>query len=91
MFEFESVREEYRRTYNTDPPKEMRDQARKLTFTDIVGLAQLNSREYQSQKEALYSAALGLTRERYRYQTKFSAAGNGTSSNYDHTRDAGVL
>ena len=90
MFEFESVREEYRRTYNTDPPKEMRDQARKLTFTDIVGLAQLNSREYQSQKEALYSAALGLTRERYRYQTKFSAAGNGTSSNYDHTRDAGV-
>ncbi len=90
MFEFESVRDEYKRTYNADPPKEMRDQARKLTFADIVSLAQLNSREYQSQKESLYSTALSLTRERYRYKTKFSAAGNGASVDYDHVRDAGV-
>ena len=90
MLEFESVRTEYQRSYNREPAKELRDQAPKLTFTDIVSLAHLNSREYQLQKEALYTAALALTRERYNYKTKFSATGNGTSVDYDHIRDEGA-
>ena len=90
MLEFKSVREEYRRTYKSEAPEGLRDQAPKLTFPDIITLARLNSREYQSQKESLYSTALALTRQRYNYMTKFSAAGNGASLDYDHVRDDGV-
>ncbi len=90
MLEFKSVREEYRRTYKNEAPEQLRDQAPKLTFPDIIALARLNSREYQSQKETLYSTALALTRQRYNYMTKFSAAGNGASLDYDHVRDSGV-
>jgi len=90
MLEFESVREEYRRTFKTDPPEALRDQSPKLTFSNIVELAYLNSREYQAQKETLYSAALALTLERYDYMCKFSAAGNGVDVNYDHARTDGV-
>ena len=86
MLEFESVRQEYLRTFGSAAPKSLRDQAQKLTFPDIVTLARLNSREYQSQKEALYSSALALTRQRYNYMTKFSASGNGASLDYDHVR-----
>jgi hypothetical protein len=90
MLEFETVRDEYRRTFETDPPEELRDPSPKLTFTNIVELAYLNSRDYQAQKEALYSAALALTLERYDYLCKFSAFGNGVDVNYDHVRTDGT-
>jgi len=93
MLEFQSVREEYRRTREAypeaDPPETLRDRSRKLTFDDIVELAYLNSREYQTQKETLYSAALALTLQRYDYMCKFSVAGNGVDVNYDHVRTDG--
>jgi len=90
MVEFESVREEYRRTFDTDPPETLHDPSPKLTFNDIVELAYLNSRDYQRQKETLYLAALALTLERYDYMCKFSAAGNGADVNYDHIHTNGV-
>ena len=90
MLEFDSVRLEYRRTFGAAAPRSLRDQAQKLTFPDIVTLARLNSRDYQSQKEALFSSALALTRQRYNYMTKFSAVGNGASLDYDHVRTDGT-
>jgi hypothetical protein len=90
MLEFASVRQEYRRTYQVDAPESLRDQAVRLAFADIVTLARLNSREYQSQKESLYSSALSLTRERYNYMTKFSSGGNTVSLDYDHVRTDGA-
>ncbi|MEK6238075.1 MAG: hypothetical protein N2C14_25455, partial [Planctomycetales bacterium] len=47
-------------------------------------------REYQAQKETLYSSALALSLERYDYMCKFSAAGNGVDVNYDHVRTDGA-
>ena len=90
MLEFASVRQEYRRTFQVDAPQSLRDQAVRLAFDDIVTLGRLNSREYQSQKESLYSSALSLTRERYNYMTKFSTGGNTVSLDYDHVRIDGA-
>jgi len=90
MLEFESVRGEYRRSFETEPPETLHDPSRKLTLNNIVELAYLNSREYQAQKEGLYIAALGLTLERYDYLCRFSVGGNGVDVNYDHFRTDGV-
>ena len=89
MLEFESIRGEYRRAFETDPPEALRDPSPKLTFSNIVELAYLNSREYQRQKEILYSAAMALTLERYDYMCKFTTFGNGVDVNYDHIRTNG--
>jgi Outer membrane efflux protein len=86
MLEFESVRREYRDSFKTAAGAEPRDTSRRLTLDNIVALALLNSREYQSSKEVLYRAALALTLERYEYQLKFSPNGNGTIVDYAHTR-----
>lgn len=85
MFEFESIRDEYEQTYKTGPSAQQRDQSQRLTLRDIVKLAQINSREYQTQKETLYNVALRLTFERYQYQLKFAPAGNGTDVEYLHS------
>ena len=90
MLEFESVRVEYRRTYGSDPPAALRDDARKLTFDNIVELGFLNSRSYQTDKETLYRAALQLTLRRYDYMTKFTPFGNGSAVDFDHGRTNNV-
>ena len=84
MLEFESVRQEYVKTFGSEPPPELSDTAQRLTLEDILYLASLNSREYQVQKENLYRAALTLSFERYRFQLKFSTSGNGGDVNYQH-------
>ena len=90
MLEFESVRTEYRRTYERDPEPSELDQSPRFALEDIVDTAQLNSREYQSQKETLYSVAMRLSLERFDYDLKLSTGGNRTAANYSHARDAGV-
>jgi len=90
MLEFKSVREEYRRTFGEDPPATLRDTARRLTFCNIVELAYLNSREYQTQKETLYKSALALSLRRYDYMCKFTASGNSVAADYDHVRNNGA-
>ena len=65
MFEFSSIRDEYDRTFDREPPPEQRDDSPRLALEDIVELALINSREYQAQKETLYRAALALSLERY--------------------------
>lgn len=89
MLEFESIRLEYQRTYDHEPPPELRDPSRKLTLDDIVELGQINARDYQTQKESLYRTALALTLERFDYELKLSTGGNGVDVNHTHTRDAG--
>lgn len=90
MCEFESVREEYRRTHDAERPDDLRDNSPRLALEEIVDLALLNSREYQTEKEQIYLAALDLTLERFDYALKFSPTGNGTAVNYDHTRTGGT-
>ena len=85
MFEFESARDEYEFTYGRQPSEQFADAAPRLTLEDIVYLASINSREYQTQKETLYRAALRLSLERFDYALKFSTSGNRMAANYDHT------
>jgi len=90
MFESASVREEYARTYGQEPSDDQRDQSQRLTLEDIVDLALINSREYQSQKETLYRAALVLSLERFDYDMKFATGGNRNEVNHSHSREAGI-
>lgn len=89
MFEFESVREEYGRTFGEEPSPGQRDASPRLSLEDILHLAGINSREYQRQKELLYLAALRLTLDRFDYDLKFSTGGNRHTVDYAHNRFRG--
>lgn len=90
MLEFQSIRLEYVQSFGEEPPPEMLDDSPRLALEDIIELTHLNSRELQTQKEALYQAALALTLERFDYQLKPSASGNGSAANFRHNRFAGI-
>lgn len=90
MFEFRKLRDEYRKSFGTEPGPEQYAPGKRLTLEDIVELALLNSREYQTQKETLYRVSLDLSLERFAYQLKFSPFNNGTAVNWNHTRSAGT-
>ena len=90
MFEFESIREEFRRTFGHLPSDSQRDMAQALAHEDIIELALLNSREYQTQKETLYRFALRLSLQRFDYDLKFTTNGNRVTTNYTHARDGGI-
>ncbi|MCA9144751.1 MAG: TolC family protein [Planctomycetaceae bacterium] len=90
MFEFESIREEFRLTFGDAPSDAQRDDAQALALEDIIELALLNSREYQTQKETLYRAALRLSLQRFDYDLKFSTSGNRIATDYTHARDGGI-
>lgn len=89
MLEFASVREEYVRTYNEPAPRGPDDIPR-LTLANIMELALLNSRAYQTQKETLYANALRLTQQRYQYELRPTPFGNGTELDYTHSRVDGT-
>ena len=89
MLEFESVRTEYQRAFRDAAPP-VPDAGQGLTLAQIVELASRNSREYQTQKEQLYTAALSVSLLRYEYELKFSPSGNGAALNYASNRDNGV-
>ena len=92
MLEFESVRSEYRQLADqVEGLSAAKADVRRLALFDIVQLARLHSREYQSQKEALYIAALDVALQRFDYDLKFSAGGiNGVDVDYRHTRSGGT-
>jgi len=85
MFEFASVRSEYERQYRTTVPDAERDASPRLPLDEIVTLALLNSREYQTAKERLYTAALAVTLQRFDFSTRFQPA-NGADVDYLHER-----
>ena len=88
--EFSSVRDEYEQTYRTSPSKALDEDAPRLSLEDLLEIAVRDSREYQTQKELLYRAALRLSLERFDYQLKFSPTGNGTAVDWVHQNDAGI-
>ncbi len=89
MLEFESVRTEYQRAFRGAASPSVPDATQGLTLAQIVELASRNSREYQTQKEQLYSAALAVSLLRYEYELKFSPSGNGSALNYASNRSNG--
>ena len=88
--EFSSVRDEYEQTFGQQPPESLFSTASKLTLEDLINVAVRNSREYQTQKEILYRAALRLSLERFDYQLKFTPVGNGTRVDWRHRNDVGI-
>lgn len=90
MLEFETVRAEYEATYGRPPSSDLLDDSPRLALEDIIDLTLLNSRELQTQKEALFRTALALTLERFDYQLRPSVGGNGTAALYDHNRSGGM-
>lgn len=90
MFSFQTVRDEYARTYGNPPDESQMDASPKLTLEDIIDLTLLNSRELQTQKENLYRVALALTLERFDYQLRPSFGNNGTATDYNHIRNNGI-
>ena len=64
--------------------------ADRLTLEDVVDIALLNSREYQTQKESLFLVSLALSQERFAYANKFSNFGNGTDLGFTHNRALGI-
>lgn len=89
MLEFESVRDEYRDTFQQDPDPKQLDAAPRLALEDIIDQASLNSRDLQTQKELLYRVALALTLDRFEYQLKPSMGGNNTAVDFIHNRSGG--
>ncbi len=94
MLEFDSIRREADYTKENFDDFELSSQVEsnepELTLEDIVDLALLNSREYQTQKETLFLVSLNLSEERFAYVNKFSNFGNGTVPDYTHNRSGGI-
>ncbi len=92
MVDFASIRKEADDTasaFGVQVFAEQSDDVRQFTLEDIVDLAVLNSRDYQTQKENLYLFALQLSQERFDYQCNFRP-NNGFSLGYDHNRFSGI-
>ena len=90
MLAFESVRAEYESAFEEAPPEDLLGDRRLLDFDDIVQLALLDSREYQAQKEALYSTALAAAQARYQYSPRLSPTDTGGTAEYANERSGGT-
>lgn len=94
MLDFESIKSEADSTKEEYGAFSLQfneaDDVPSLTLEDVVDLALLNSRDYQTQKEALYLVALQLSQERFAYQSKFTNGGTGTALDYNHIRSGGT-
>ena len=90
MLEFDSVIEEYRKRHGVAPSAGLRDQADRLSLQWIIQVALIESREYQSEKEQLYRAALSLSRERFDYRPRLAQNGLGTDAALTQTRSGGT-
>lgn len=86
MLEFESVREEFIKTFGADSPLLDATADSRANLNELVDIARRNSREYQTQKEQLYVSALNLSLERFDYQLRFTPRGNGTDVDYVSSR-----
>lgn len=90
MFEFESLRAEYRQSFPDSDEDLISSQVQQLALPQLMELATINSREFQTRKELLYRAALVLTRQRYQFELNPSPFGNGSAASYRHARSAGL-
>ena len=90
MLEFQSLQAEYENTFGRSPTASNRSDIRRLTLPNLMELATINSREYQTRKEVLFTTALALTRRRYQFDLNPSPFGNGTAASFRHLRNNGV-
>lgn len=90
MLEFPSIRTEYIRSYPDARDRLNQSDQQRLQLSNLMELALLNSREYQTAKETLFKTALALTAQRYQYDLNPLQSGNGTASRYTHTRTDGA-
>ena len=93
MLEFQSLQAEYENTFGQSeqaPTASNRSDIRRLTLPNLMELATINSREYQTRKEVLFTTALALTRRRYQFDLNPSPFGNGTAASFRHLRNNGV-
>lgn len=77
MLEMEQMRAVYLKSVGSPPPPELDSPGRTVTLENIVELGLLNSREFQTQKETLYRAALVVTLAQFDYALKPTPFGNG--------------
>lgn len=90
MLEFENVRAEYELTFKRPVTESQLDPAQRVNLENILELALINSREYQTRKETLYRTALRLSLQRFNFELRFLRSGNGTAANYVHNRNGGI-
>ncbi len=90
MLEFETLRDEYSLSFTDSNLDSSKGQIRRLTLSNLMELATINSRDLQARKEVLFRSALTLTRQRYQYDLNPSPFGNGTAANYRHLRANGI-
>jgi hypothetical protein len=91
MLEFETLRDEYRLSFANAKSLDTKDDGvRRLTLANLMELAMINSREYQTRKEILFRTALAVTRQRYQFDLNPTPFGNGTAANYRHLRTSGT-
>ena len=93
MYDFKSIRSEAKFTRDDLPEGKSLTLSQssdpRLSLEEIVDMALLNSRNYQTQKETLYLVALSLSQERFAYVRKFSAGNNGGSAEFGNFRNNG--
>ena len=89
MLEFQSMRAERAQSFSNDR-LEQNINVQRLNLENLMELATINSREYQTRKEILFRAALAVTRQRYRYELNPTQFGNGSAANYRHLRNNGT-
>lgn len=89
MLEFQSLQMEYANTFGESKRSPAAD-VRRLTLANLMELATINSREYQTRKELLFTTALALTRRRYQFDLNPSPFGNGTAASFRHLRNNGT-
>jgi outer membrane protein TolC len=90
MLEFDTVRDEYKLTFRKSVTEDQLDPAQRVNLQNILEIALINSREYQTRRETLYRVALRLSLQRFEYDLQFLSRGNGGSINYIHDRNGGV-
>ncbi len=90
MLEFDSLKEEYAQSYGEGKTIPTTANERHLTLANLMELASINSREYQTSKELLFRTALALTRQRYQFELNPTPFGNGSAAIYQHSRAGGI-
>lgn len=73
------------------PDSFARDGSVELDLVDALRIAAANSRQYQSEKESVFRAALQLDLERYRFDTSFIGLLNGILSSDQGSNQTGAV
>ena len=90
MLEFETIRSQYSRSFQVDVTEQLLDPAPRVNLENILEIALINNREYQTRKEQLYASALRLSLRRFDFDLRFTRLGNGIRPSYVHNRVGGL-